>query len=341
MSLEEVQMQSLRYSEAVDAAVELSPEGHRSVQSPVRGRAHRPAQGGPDVGDRVERGDTIARVVPMGASEEIASLQSDYDAARAERRFAHRELERIDGLVEDGAIAERRRNEAKRNVDIADAALERARKRLDQTSDRALRDEGVALASPISGVMTERDFTSGEVVSTDRSIAQIVHTDQRRLSLRIPYSTMRRIDEPAGGWIAEPGGDITEFTFGGDSELLTKERFLESPGQQARWIVSFDDPTRLPAAGAVVEAHLHDQEGDEVLSVPRRAVVYDGGMESVYLQVDDESFERRVIQTGRRDRELVEIKGGLHQGDHVVTHGAYYLRLAGAASDDIGHGHAH
>jgi membrane fusion protein, heavy metal efflux system len=37
----------------------------------------------------------------------------------------------------------------------------------------------------------------------------------------------------------------------------------------------------------------------------------------------------------------VEVLRGLEPGERVVTEGAYYVRLAAAASGEIGHGHTH
>lgn len=37
----------------------------------------------------------------------------------------------------------------------------------------------------------------------------------------------------------------------------------------------------------------------------------------------------------------VEVLRGVSAGERVVSEGAYYVRLAAAGGDDIGHGHAH
>ncbi|MGE5155707.1 MAG: hypothetical protein ACM3ST_17060 [Bdellovibrio bacteriovorus] len=59
------------------------------------------------------------------------------------------------------------------------------------------------------------------------------------------------------------------------------------------------------------------------------------------MQTDGERFERRVVRTGLRGGELVDIAEGLEPGHRVVTRGAYLVHLAAGAPAEAGHGYAH
>jgi membrane fusion protein, heavy metal efflux system len=61
----------------------------------------------------------------------------------------------------------------------------------------------------------------------------------------------------------------------------------------------------------------------------------------VYVQVEGEAFERRLIQTGLRSGSYVSVAGDLKPGERVVTVGAAAIRGAAANPDAFGHGHAH
>lgn len=65
------------------------------------------------------------------------------------------------------------------------------------------------------------------------------------------------------------------------------------------------------------------------------------GMFVVFVQVEGEAFERRVVRLGARDRGYVEVLGGLHAGEHVVTRGAWSVKLAASSGSIPAHGHAH
>ena len=67
----------------------------------------------------------------------------------------------------------------------------------------------------------------------------------------------------------------------------------------------------------------------------------DSGREVVYVQAEGESFERRVVTVGIRSGGWTEITSGLAAGEHVVTRGAYAVKLAAAGGAVPAHGHAH
>jgi cobalt-zinc-cadmium efflux system membrane fusion protein len=75
--------------------------------------------------------------------------------------------------------------------------------------------------------------------------------------------------------------------------------------------------------------------------VPASAILDDAGQDVVFVMVEGESFERRIVRTGIRDAGMVQIIEGLSEGDRVVTRGAYLVRLAASRPTEAGHGHAH
>jgi multidrug efflux pump subunit AcrA (membrane-fusion protein) len=90
-----------------------------------------------------------------------------------------------------------------------------------------------------------------------------------------------------------------------------------------------------------VNAHILSGEPREVVAIPSSAVLDEKGIDVVFVMVGGESFERRTVQLGIRDRTMVEVKDGLEPGEVVVSEGPYYVRLASTSTGSIGHGHAH
>jgi len=83
----------------------------------------------------------------------------------------------------------------------------------------------------------------------------------------------------------------------------------------------------------------------EVVAVPRRAVLGQLGNKFVYVETEPRHFERREVATGLVSGDRVEIVEGVLPGDIVVTNGHYQLQYAGGgeageeAADS--HDHAH
>jgi Cu(I)/Ag(I) efflux system membrane fusion protein len=62
-----------------------------------------------------------------------------------------------------------------------------------------------------------------------------------------------------------------------------------------------------------------------VLVVPASAVMYTGKRNIVWVEVADNAFEPREVHVGATSGVLVEITGGLDEGERVVTSGGYLL----------------
>jgi len=81
--------------------------------------------------------------------------------------------------------------------------------------------------------------------------------------------------------------------------------------------VKLDNPPRgiLPGMTAQVEIALNRR--DHVLAVPAEAVAHEDGREICYV-VHEDGLERREVKLGEGTRDLLEISGGLHEGEQVV-----------------------
>jgi hypothetical protein len=74
--------------------------------------------------------------------------------------------------------------------------------------------------------------------------------------------------------------------------------------------------------------------------VPASAVVDDGGVSIVYLQIDGEGFARTEVTIVARQGDRVMIEG-LALGTRLVTVGGDAIRRATLVATDAGEGHIH
>jgi hypothetical protein len=95
------------------------------------------------------------------------------------------------------------------------------------------------------------------------------------------------------------------------------------------------------AVGQSVFLHLLLDQTAPAPVVPASAIVDDAGRPIVFVQVEGESFERRPVSLGARAGELVQVTAGVKPGEHVVTKGAYLVRLASLSTSVPAHGHVH
>ncbi|HEX2487768.1 MAG TPA: efflux RND transporter periplasmic adaptor subunit, partial [Blastocatellia bacterium] len=59
---------------------------------------------------------------------------------------------------------------------------------------------------------------------------------------------------------------------------------------------------------------------------PIETVIEMQGEQVVFVAPGEGLFEKRPVQTGRRQNGLIEITGGLRPGERVVTRGAFFIK---------------
>ena len=337
----EVGRRALSPSFSVYASVEPTADGKTTVEAPFAGHLAAPAEALVEIGDEVQAGDLIAYISPRLEAGEVSRLASQLETAQTEADRHQREVERVEQLVEDGAVPERRLQDARSDLDVAQTELERARRQYRQfdASTPESVPGPIAIRSPISGTVRRRPVVDNAFVSAGSTVVEVVDDSAVWLVAYIHEHDLGRIDNPAGIWISD-GDDIRDFEFGQNSRLVDISTVIDSNQRTAEMTVEIPEPDDLNI-GEFVDAHIYGADSSEMVVVERSAPIEDQGIDIVFVQRDDERFERRVVRLGRSDRQWVEVVDGLDVGERVVSEGAYYVHLASRAEGEVGHGHSH
>jgi cobalt-zinc-cadmium efflux system membrane fusion protein len=123
--------------------------------------------------------------------------------------------------------------------------------------------------------------------------------------------------------------------------LVARGALIDPQTQTLPVLFAVDNPgARLPI-GAFARVFIANGDAHRAPAVPSSALVDDAGIAIVYVQVEGEAFERRVLRLGVSDRGYVEVLSGVRPGEHVVTRGAWSIKLSSASGAVPAHGHAH
>ena len=117
-------------------------------------------------GQAVRKGALLARIEQRTLGDAVTSAQSALRSAEQALGVARREAERTERLVKAGAIAERELETAQNAVTAAEAQVDDARTRL-ASARKELEDTTVR--APISGIVSRRHVSVGDVVAPGRS----------------------------------------------------------------------------------------------------------------------------------------------------------------------------
>jgi RND family efflux transporter MFP subunit len=337
----------------VPAVVAAPPEQRAKVAPPLSGRlvaaSDRPW---PKLGERVAKGDVLAWVEPPMSDLLVAVARADAEVAEARVSLEQSEaaLARVRRLAEEKARTQR-------ELEEAEFAARAARARLDAALavQEAWRRSGLvpapsasplprlALPAPIDGLVTQVAAVPGEYVRAEHAVFSLLDPRVLHVEARVPEIDLPRLAEPIEAAASVPGTDAppSPITGAGGGRLLWRDAEIDPATRTLTLHFELPDPQHRFAIGQSLVAHLTTNLAADALALPERAIVDEDGRPVAFVQLAGETFEKRDLALGIRDRGHVEVRSGLAEGERVVVDGAYAVRLASVSTALPAHGHAH
>ena len=316
--------------------------GEGVVHAPVGGRVVGDEL--PMLGSTVEKDQELAWLVPALADQgDLAGLELARSKAQTELRAAQSDRRRLEGLVRDGVVPERRLIDAKFAEEQAQAAYAAARRRMGQargaSGSKTRRGQGsVALRAPMTGVVVAVDVPPGLYVDAGHALFQIVDPDPLWLEVAIPEAHVPRLPQATGVWFEVEGFpkpfEVTQAPLWAGGVVDAVSRTLPL-------MVEVRNPEGALKPGMFADVRVITGEQEQALAVPVESVIRVDGLDVAFVGIDGETFERRAVRLGARDGEHVEVQSGIEEGEWVVTDGSFAIRLAALGDQAAGHGHSH
>tara|TARA_R110002096_G_scaffold95425_2_gene213942 strand:- start:3818 stop:4915 length:1098 start_codon:yes stop_codon:yes gene_type:complete len=250
-------------------------------------------------GDAVEKGKLL---VQLENSEEMAILRG----AEAQEAEQEREIKRLEGLVQGGAVSEVRLEEHLTRRDIARQAVEEARA---QIQDRQIK-------APFDGVLGFRRVSAGALVEPGDLIATLDILDPVKLDFTVPETFLSDLKsglELQAETEAFPG----ELFSGKVTQIDTR---VNPVTRSATVRAEVPNPNNRLRPGMLMTTTLVKRR-KQSLSVPERSLVSVLSDHFVFVLNGEETVKRVKITIGRRVPGFVEVLAGLTKGDTIVTDG--------------------
>ena len=267
-------------------------------------------------GERVKRGQTLVRYDVGISPDRMARLEQ----VREAYQNAKRQVDRLEPLFSEGAIAESDLDAARTQLAIAEADLRNARLELE-------------VVSPLDGIATLIAVRAGDAVDVGDVVAQVAILDSVRVQADVSGETISelRVGAPvylnrvpvAGseltGMEGQPDGRITRVSLGSnpDTRLFRVEAIL-------------DNSDRSHRPGVVATLNVIVNRVGPVTVMPQSAILGDksllpGSSHDVFT-VSNGTAARKTIKIGQMADDQVEVTGGLSDGERVVVFGANRLK---------------
>jgi RND family efflux transporter MFP subunit len=300
-----------------------------------------------DIGDRVHQGQVLAvleipelvaqvdsaKAAVHHAQEEIQRAQSDVSRAEADNMALHANAVRLvdadkarPGLIAqqelDDATSKDRASQAQ--VEAAKSSLGAARQQMevakaDQQHYAALFDYA-RITAPYDGIVTWRFSDTGALVQAGTSgsnglpVVTLAEIDVLRLRIPVPerIAAIVKIGDSADVQVQATGehftGKIARFTGSLDPSTRTMQVEIEVP-----------NPTYRLRPGMYANVQLSAASRPDALTVPVEAIQRSENKTSVLVVDPQNKVQSREVQVGVQSSNMVEILGGLNEGERVIV----------------------
>jgi len=217
---------------------------------------------------------------------------------------------------------------AKRSYDVevltARASLTAARSLAAQLDigRRALSDTTIVapMSTPPKNFAVSQRLTSvGEYVKEGAGLFHLVADDDLKLRAMVPE---RHMSEIALGQTVELSVDSYDRTFDGKVSRINPQ--IDTQNRTFQIEVLVPNREHLLKPGAFAKAHVQTRLDAKVIFIPQESVISFAGTYKVFTVNDGKAVEK-IVETGDRQGELVEVIKGLDGTESIVVDGASKL----------------
>jgi RND family efflux transporter MFP subunit len=269
-------------------------------------------------GDRVKKGQVLARIDASDLSLQRETAEAELAAAKASERSAAAELGRVTELRQKGWSTEQ--------------ILDRQRAALEEATGRRLRAEGSVelarnaqsyseLKAEADGIVLSASLEPGQVVAAGQGVFRLARDGDREAQVAVPEQDID--DLPKARAEASLWTDPTQSR----RALLRELSPSADPATrtfQARF--SLPDLAADAPLGMTVTVSLKPEGETRLARVPLSALLNEGKGVEVYVVNGDGELKRRSVEIRSLEAREALVVGGLSDGDQVVILGIHTLK---------------
>jgi multidrug efflux pump subunit AcrA (membrane-fusion protein) len=282
---------------SAESGLRQAQESLQEVEKSVQAAKH--AHAAADA-DYTLAGSTYERV--KGLADKQAVSRQVFDEASAKYKSAAAQAAQAGEMV---ASVEARRGEMQARIEQAKAQLENALAFLSHTR----------VVAPFAGLVTKRWAEVGDMAAPGAPLFEMEDVKQYRLEAVVDEVLVQRIKQ----------GDkvpvLLDAIGTGQLDGVVVELVPSADPSSRTFLVKIDLP-QTPGIKTGMFGRASFSAGQrETLAVPAAAVFERGQLTGVYVVGEDGVASLRLITTGKRRGDRVEVLGGLDPGERIVVDG--------------------
>ncbi len=252
-----------------------------------------------EVGDFVSAGEILAEMDKASLRQAELKLKND-----------RQELERVKALLGEGGISQSDYDALQLAYEVSEASYQNL---LDNT----------VLRSPISGVVTARNYDKGDMYAMSSPIYTVQQITPVKILVGVSETDYTKVHK--GDKVTVTADALPGRTFTGSVVRLYP--VMDPASHTFKVEVQIPNGDRLVRPGMYVRATVNMGDNDSIV-IPDSAVVKQqgSGQRLVYVIDADNVVSIKIVTIGLHFGSSYEILSGLEEGDRVVTGGQSALK---------------
>jgi len=290
-----------------------------------------------DIGAHVKAGDTLLTL----ASVELGKALADYERNRTLSDLTEKVFARETKLRDEKVGSEQ---------DVIEAQMTFEQHRTDLKASEqmlhvlGLTDEDLAgmrepahgvgagrlpVRAPIAGMIIEKHAVAGEMAEAGKDLLLLADLTTVWVWANIQsrdLAPLLQAEKRGPVAVAITVSAFPDRQFTGELDYVGATMNEQTRTVKVRATVANSGMELRPGMFCDVSIAIVNGQAEEVLAVPRGALMTDEGTSFVFVHWKDDFFVRRDVRRGRYFLDMVEIIEGLQAGETVVTDGAFLLK---------------
>ena len=178
------------------------------------------------------------------------------------------------------------------------------------------------LKAPVDGVIIERNATVGELVDKGREVFTISEPTRLWAIAEIKERDIAAV---------KVGQEATFTVLPYPQELFRGKVILvgnqvEAASRTLEVRIGVDNADGRLKPGMFADVGIVTTILDNVLLIPDSALQTDGDSQIVFVALDGNKFEKRVVKLGEEQQGRVQVLAGLKAGEQIATEGSFILK---------------
>jgi len=257
-------------------------------------------------GQKVKKGQILAKIDDAGMSQQVAQLQIQSDLAKTT-------FERQKRLWEQKIGSEIQFLQAKTSYESQQKAVNQAQSQLAKTIVRA----------PFSGTIDDVITEQGSVVAPGQSqLMRIVNLDDMYIETNVPENYISNVIKDKNVEVEFP---ILGKTI--NAKIRQAGDFINPANRTFKVEIAIPNKDRSVKPNLTAKLKINDYTNKKALLVPQSIISENAeGQQYVYVITEKKKNQaiakKVIIETGKKQGDVIEILKGINNGDEIISEGA-------------------